>query len=153
LAPVSAQPALGRALAATVLAVGAGFGGAWLAGAVDAERLPFVALGAVLAVATAAGALFAHRRVFDRRATAALGDDARMQAMRLQSLLGAGFAAKLAVLALVVLLMRAGGLKFPQMAAFAVAFAGASLLAQLTLTGCLVRGLARPAAANSTLSP
>jgi hypothetical protein len=106
-----------------------------------------------VAIAVATATLFAIGRVFDRGASAALGADPKLQAMRLQGLLGLGFGAKLAVLAIGAVLMQAGGVKFPHIAAFAVAFVIASLLAQIAVTGCLLRDLSRGGDVRSSTNP
>ncbi|MGE3171327.1 MAG: hypothetical protein AB7O97_01795 [Planctomycetota bacterium] len=57
--------------------------------------------------------------------------DARLAAQRLQTLLGLAFATKLLCVAAGVLSLWFAGLKFAQLAAFALAFAGASLVIHL----------------------
>jgi hypothetical protein len=152
-APRTPHLPLGRALLAALAVVGVAALCAWGSGALDRERAPWVGLGAGVAIAVATATLFAIGRVFDRGASAALGADPKLQAMRLQGLLGLGFGAKLAVLAIGAVLMQAGGVKFPHIAAFAVAFVIASLLAQIAVTGCLLRDLSRGGEVRSSTNP
>ncbi|MFM1872125.1 MAG: hypothetical protein RL398_1547 [Planctomycetota bacterium] len=143
--PTSSVPSLplGRAFCTALVAVAVAAACAWAVGLFDAERGPWIGIGGGVAIAVATLTLLALGRVFDRRGEAALGADSKMQAMRLQGLLGVGFGAKLAVLAIGCVLLSASGLKFQQLAAFAVAFAVASLLAQLAVTGTLLRDVYR----------
>lgn len=142
----SAQPraAQGRgsllsALCKAAVLVGVLIAATWMSGAVAEHDLPWVGYGAVLALLGAALALLVHRRIFDARASQQLGDNAKLQSMRLQGLLGLGFGIKITLVVIAVLVLRGNDVKFPQLAAFAVAFAGASLVAQLVLASALVR--------------
>ena len=72
-------------------------------------------------------------------------------ATRLQGLMAAALMIKLATVTIGVLVLRSQGVKFQEVAAFAVAFAAASLVCQVTAAGTLVRAMsraARPAAAD-----
>ncbi|MCA8966383.1 MAG: hypothetical protein H6838_07025 [Planctomycetes bacterium] len=148
--PASPGLALGRALLTVVGVLGALFVATWLSGAVAAENLPWVGYGVALALVGGALALLVHRRIFDRRATAHLGNDPRLLSMRLQGLLGLGFGIKVALVLVAVFVLRGNDVKFPQLAAFAVAFAAASLVAQLTLANALVRSASNSSRSSSS---
>lgn len=142
--------AAARALATVVLAVAALVGATWVSGAVAPADMPWVAGGAGLAVLGAALALLVHRRFVAAQA-AQFGNDPRLLSMRLQGLLGLGFGIKVALVVVAVLVLRGNDVKFPQLAAFAVAFAAASLVAQLLLATALLRSGSAPAS-NSNRS-
>lgn len=132
-------PALLRG-AATVGALAAV---AWATDVAPAGAEPFVALGACAALAATGIALVLHGRILDRRFAARMANDAQLIAGRLQGLLAIGLLVKLFVLTAGVLWLRAGGVKFAATATFAVAFAAASLVCQVTAAGSLVRTMSR----------
>lgn len=132
-------PALLRgALAVGLLAVGA-----WATGALPPASHPFLALGAGAALAATGLAVVLHSRILDRRFAASMAHDPRLIAGRLQGLLAVGLLLKLFAVTLGVLWLRAVGVKFEAVATFAVAFAAASLVCQVTAAGSLVRSTAR----------
>lgn len=143
---------LGRALLRAAALVTALLGATWVSGAVAADVMPWVGYGAALALVGAVLALVVHRRIFDARSAQHLGNDPRLLSMRLQGLLGLGFGVKVALVLVAVFVLRGNDVKFPQLAAFAVAFAAASLVAQLTLASSLVRAATRSPASNSSRS-
>ncbi len=150
--PAAPGLTLGRALLTVVGLLGALFGLTWLSGAVAAENLPWVGYGLALALLGGVLALLVHRRIFDPRTAQQLGNDPRLLSMRLQGLLGLGFGIKVTLVLVAVFVLRGNDVKFPQLAAFAVAFAAASLVAQLTLASSLVRAATRASASNSSRS-
>lgn len=134
------------AVLAMVLAVAV-----WALGLLPAELVAWVAYGSAAAVAATGLALVLHSRFLDRRALASLRGDPRLMAARLQGLMAAALMIKLATVTIGVLVLRSQGVKFQEVAAFAVAFAAASLVCQVTAAGTLVRAMsrtARPAAAE-----
>lgn len=151
-----APDALGGAVLTRALLLGGLVAGGAAALVVSSGALPeggagFVAGGAIAAVASAALALLLHGRFLGRRAAASLMGDSRLVAGRLQALLAAAFGIKLFVLAAGVLWLHGNDVKFPQIAAFAVAFAAASLLCQVTAAAQLARALARGVAARGAI--
>lgn len=143
--------ALGRALVVVLVAAGAAGGLAFGLELLPADALPYFAMGIGGALAACTLALLLHGRFLDPRTTAPFGKDGRLLATRLQGLLAAAFAVKLALLVLTVLVLRQLGTKFADLATFAVTFAGGALLCQVVMA--LV--LARPTAAGvrPTASP
>lgn len=136
---VELLPALVRgAVAVGVLAVGA-----WATGALPTASHPFLALGAGAALAATGLAVVLHSRILDRRFAASMANDPRLIAGRLQGLLAVGLLLKLFTVTVGVLWLRAVGMKFEAVATFAVAFAAASLICQVTAAGSLVRSTAR----------
>ncbi|MBM3961064.1 MAG: hypothetical protein FJ306_04075 [Planctomycetes bacterium] len=115
----------------------------WASGLLPADGSPFVALGAGAALAATGFALVLHGRILDRRFAARMANDAQLIAGRLQGLLAIGLLVKLFALTAGVLWLRAGGVKFAATATFAVAFAAASLVCQVTAAGSLVRTMSR----------
>ncbi|MBX3463816.1 MAG: hypothetical protein KF830_11655 [Planctomycetes bacterium] len=121
---------------------------AWSAGLLPAATTSYAVLGVGAAVGAGVLALAAHRRIL-ARATGPYAQDGRLLAGRLQGLLGAAFAAKLAVLVLGmlyvnrVLAAEAAAAKFAATASFAIAFAAASLVLQLGTAGYVARALGR----------
>jgi hypothetical protein len=107
------------------------------------EALPYFGLGVGAAVFAAMFALWLHGRFLDPRAAAPFASDGKLMASRLQSLLAAAFAVKPAVVVIGVLALRQSGVKFDDMAVFAVTFAVASLLSQLATAGFLAHALQR----------
>lgn len=132
---------LGRALAAGVGVAGAAFALAWLVGAFPEGATWFAAVGALAAVGAALVAVFLHGRFLSRDATRRFGGDGRLLAGHLQSLLAAAFAVKLAFVVLGVLVLRQQGVKFTELATFAVTFAAVSLLCQMATAGFLARAI------------
>jgi hypothetical protein len=141
------------ALVVAALAVAAGVALRAL-GALDAGALAHGGLGAGAALLAGLTTLVLHGRFLDPRTTAPFASDGRLAGARLQTLLAAAFAVKLAVLVAGVLVLRQIGAKFADVAAFAVTFAAAALACQVATAMCLVRALqqqrrtapARPAA-------
>lgn len=146
-APVAAagdlQAQLLRALVRAVVVVvpvAAVVGGAAAALALlPAGSLPYYAGGVALALVACMLALVLHGRFLDPRTTAPFAKDGRLVAARLQSLLAAAFAVKLAGLVLAVLVLRQLGTKFADTATFAVTFAAAALLCQVVTALVLAR--------------
>lgn len=131
--------ALGRALVAVVIAATVAGGAAFGAGLLASASLPYFALGVGGALVACTFALLLHGRFLDPRTTAPFAKDGRLLATRLQSLLAAAFAVKLALLVLVVLVLRQLGTKFEDVATFAVTFAGGALLCQVVMAFVLAR--------------
>lgn len=131
--------ALGRAL--VVVLAAAGLLGALVFGLalLPIASLPYFALGVGGALVACTFALLLHGRFLDPRTTAPFAKDGRLLATRLQSLLAAAFAVKLAMLVLVVLVLRQLGTKFEDIATFAIAFAGGALLCQVVMALVLAR--------------
>jgi len=134
-----------RALLAGAGAAALGLGVVLATGALPAGMTPFVAGGTVLAVGAGALALVVHGRWIDRPAQRGTPGDGRLLAGRLQTLLGLSFVVKLALFAAGAFTLVGLGVGFPQIAAFAIAFAAASLLCQGTAALCLERALSRRA--------
>lgn len=109
---------------------------------VPGSLLPWLWLGLGAAVLVSALVMLLHGR-----ALAIADADARLASMRLQSLLGLGFAAKLAGLGAGVGLLWWFGLKFEALAAFALTFVATAMVIQLVAAAVLARTLARRAAA------
>jgi len=127
------------------LAVGLLAAGAWFTGALPAANQPYVALGAGAALAATGLAVILHSRVLDRRFPASMANDPKLIAGRLQGLLAVGLLFKLFTVTVGVLWLRAVGVKFDAVATFAVAFAAAALVCQVTVAGILWRALSRRA--------
>lgn len=112
-----------------------------------AEPLPaFVGLGAGAALLAGVLATALHAR-----ATRAVPHEAdpRHAALRLQGLLGAAFLIKLLTAGACVAALSVAGVKFPSVAAFALAFAGAALVLQLVTVALLARALGRRSRARA----
>jgi hypothetical protein len=133
------------AVAAAVVTVAAAavLGALRALGAIAADALPFAGLGVAAALFAGMATLMLHGRFLDPRTTAPFANDGRLAGARLQTLLAAAFAVKLAVLVAAVLVLRQIGVKFTDVAAFAVTFAAAALACQVATATCLVRALAR----------
>lgn len=118
-----------------------------LTGAVEAASAPFLwaGVGAAALAGTIATAL--HVRAVRRDPIAE--QSARFAAQRLQTLLGLAFAIKLMVAAAGSVLLWSLGVKFPQLATFALAFAASSLI----LHGTVAAGFARMLAERSRTRP
>lgn len=143
------MPLLRRALAFGVGVAIAAMLAAWLAGLLPEATQGYAALGAAVALAAGVLAVLFHARVLDRRAEARLMGDGRLLGARLQSLLGAAFAVKLASLVLGLVALRSSlpgddpDAKFAATAAFCIAFASASVVCQIATVGYLARTLGR----------
>jgi hypothetical protein len=114
-------------------------------GVLPAGAADWVAYGCGAALVATGLALVVHGRFLDRRAIASLRGDPRLIATRLQGLMAAALMIKLATVTIGVLVLRSQGVKFQEVAAFAIAFAAASLVCQVTAAGTLVRAMSRSA--------
>jgi len=123
---------------ATVLA-----GLCWLVGAVSPEFQGYLFLGLAGALVAGGIALLINGRFLDTGVGDGLAGEGALLAGRLQSLLAAAFAVKLAVLVLAVLVLRQFGVKFEATATFGITYAAASLICQLTMAGLLARSFGR----------
>jgi hypothetical protein len=139
LSPVTLLRAFRTAAFVVVAALVLVWGGGMLPDEVEA----MAALGAGAAVVATGLAVGLHGRFLGARALASLQVDGRLVASRLQSLMAAALGIKLAAVTIGVLALRSLELKFSQVTAFAVAFAAASLLCQVTAASILVRALSR----------
>jgi hypothetical protein len=122
----------------------------WALGLLPVGLEAWVAYGCGAALLATGLALVLHGRFLDRRTLTSRRGDPRLMASRLQGLMAAALMIKLATVTIGVLVLRSQGVKFQEVAAFAVAFAAASLVCQVTAAGTLVRAMsraARPAAA------
>ena len=141
-------PLLTRALGVALLVVGvaAGVVGGLVfgLGALPMSGLPYYGLGIGGALFAGMLALWLHGRLIDSRATIPYAGDGRLLAGRLQSLLAAAFAVKLALLTIGVFSLRQSGAKFADTTIFAVTFAGGALLCQLATAAFLARALRYP---------
>jgi len=117
----------------------------WALGVLPPALAAWVAYGCAAALLATGLALVVHGRFLDRRALASLRGDPRLMAARLQGLMAAALMIKLATVTIGVLVLRSQGVKFQEVAAFAVAFAAASLVCQVTAAGTLVRAMSRAA--------
>ncbi len=142
---------LGRALGLGGAVVFAAFGVAWWIGVVPPASASFGALGAVAAIVAAIVAVWLHGRFLSGRGAERFAGDGRLLAGHLQGLLAAAFAVKLLVLVVAVFALRQQGVKFDDVATFAVTFAGASLLCQVTTAACLARAV-RPKVVNEPVA-
>jgi hypothetical protein len=131
--------ALSLGTAAVVVVVGA----ALVFGLVPTAMHGVVGAGAGAALLANAAAVLLHNRMVDSRPAASFARDAQLMAGRMQSLLAAAFLVKLAVLVVGVVALRQLDAKFDAIAAFAIAFATASLVCQLATAGLLARVLSR----------
>ena len=113
--------------------------GCWAAGLLGRDAAWSAALGVALAAASAGAAAVLHGRMAVRRE----GPSAVAAGAGVTRALALGFLLKLAALAAGAAGMLLAGAKFPQLAAFAIAFAAAALLCQ----GASALGLARQLAA------
>jgi hypothetical protein len=132
----TAEPDRSRYAGVRAFALGVAVTAAVTAAVLASRLLPtgtagYFALGVGLAFAAGGAALLAHSRLFRRRQNAAGAADPRLQAMRVQAMLGLGFVAKLLGLAAGVGALVAADVKFAGIATFAVTFAAASLSFQL----------------------
>lgn len=148
--PASALPAarafaLGAAIA-LLLALAAVLGDAALRLLPDGAATG-IWLGAAAAVAAGAAATWLHVRAFRR---VPREQDPRLGALRLQALLGTAFLVKLLGLSAGVAVLVLAGVKFPIAAAFALTFAGAALVLQVTTLLQLARAIrSRPASSRA----
>jgi len=132
---------LGRAFGFSVLVVLLFAAPVWALGLVPQDGVPFFAAGIGASLVAALLAICVHGRFLDSRAPAALNNDARLQAGRLQALLAVAFGVKLAVLVLGVVVLRQIGVKFEALATFCITFAAVSLVCQLATAGYLSRAV------------
>lgn len=137
--------AFGQASAVVVLAGAAA--GALVHGMLPDGGLAYYAAGLGAALLAGMLTLVLHGRFLDPRTTAPFANDGRLAGARLQTLLAAAFAVKLAVLVAAVLVLRQAGTKFPLVATFAVTFAGGALVCQVATATCLARALRQRRAA------
>lgn len=125
-----------------------------------ANSAPYFTVGLGAAVFAALISVWLSGRITARRTAAAGGDaamTARLEGLRLQGLMAAGFGAKLVVLTIGVFALRAfplrinevaADVKFVDLLSFAVTFAGASLVMQLITAASLARSLQRRTTAS-----
>jgi hypothetical protein len=132
--------AAAKALGAGVLLVALSFAGLWASGALAADELRFAWLGTGNAVVVGIGVALVQARLLRRV------DPARLPGMQLQIALGLQFVTKLLWLALGVGVLVVANVKFSGIAAFAVSFAAASLVLQVSHAALSARSLARVAA-------
>lgn len=121
----------------------------WATGLLPAATRGYAFAGVGAALGAGVLALWLHGRFLDARATAPFAHDGQLLAGRLQGLLGAALAVKLAVVVLGVLYVQRilataePDVKFAATASFCVAFATASVVGQLATAGHLARALGR----------
>lgn len=108
-------------------------------GVIPGESTTAVWLGLFFALVAVALATIAYVRI---TVQSPVERDGPLASARLQTLLGAAFVVKLAVLGASFGCLALAGMKFPFLVAFAVAFAGASLVFQLVSVVLLARALA-----------
>lgn len=129
---------------------------AWGLGFVAADRVGMLAFGLGAALFASGAAVLLKGGFLGDRAMATMHGDGRLLAARLQSILAAGLGLKLATVTLGVLWLRSQQVKFELVTTFAVAFAAAALVCQVTVAGILWRALSRrpaePLPTASTLS-
>ncbi|MFN7590550.1 MAG: hypothetical protein ACK5UQ_18875 [Planctomycetota bacterium] len=118
---------------------------AWGLGFVAADRVGMLALGVGAAWFASGAAVLLKGGFLGDRAMATMHGDGRLLAARLQSILAAGLGLKLATVTLGVLWLRSQQTKFELVTTFAVAFAAAALVCQVTVAGILWRALSRRA--------
>jgi len=118
---------------------------AWGLGFVAADRVGMLALGLGAALFASGAAVLLKGGFLGDRAMATMHGDGRLLAARLQSILAAGLGLKLATVTLGVLLLRSQQVKFELVTTFAVAFAAAAMVCQVTVAGILWRALSRRA--------
>jgi hypothetical protein len=118
---------------------------AWGLGFVAADRVGMLALGVGAALFASGAAVLLKGGFLGDRAMATMHGDGRLLAARLQSILAAGLGLKLATVTLGVLWLRSQQTKFELVTTFAVAFAAAALVCQVTIAGILWRALSRRA--------
>lgn len=125
---------------------------AWGLGLVPNERAGMLALGLAAALFASGAAVLLKGGFLGDRAMASMHGDGRLLAARLQSILAAGLALKLATVTVGVLALRSQQVKFELVTTFAVAFAAAALVCQVTVAGILWRALSRRATPVGSLS-
>ncbi len=118
---------------------------AWGLGFVAADRVGMLALGLGAALFASGAAVLLKGGFLGDRAMATMHGDGRLLAARLQSILAAGLGLKLVTVTLGVLWLRSQQMKFELVTTFAVAFAAAALVCQVTVAGILWRALSRRA--------
>jgi len=137
---------------------------AWLlafgSGSKHAASQPYFVVGLGAAVFAAMVSVWLSGRIAASRTAKAGGDaalTARLEGLRLQGLMAAGFGAKLVVMTAGVFLLRAipirahdvaADVKFVDIVSFAVTFAAASLVLQLITATAIARSLRRRAQAT-----
>jgi hypothetical protein len=125
--------------------VGLAFAAVWLLGVLPEGTTGYALIGCGAALLAAGLALVVHGRFLATRAEGAYADGTLL-ASRLQGLLGAAFAIKLAALVLGMLALRQSGVKFEGVASFCIAFATASVVSQVATALSVSRSLqTRPA--------
>lgn len=144
--PSGAATAVDAFLLAKALGVGIGvvmfaFAIVWVAGVLPAGDAAFATFGVLAALGAAVVVVWLHGRFLGGRTAHRLAGDGRLLAGHLQGLLAAAFGAKLAVLVVAFLVLRQQGVKFSELATFAITFAAASLLCQLVTAGYLARAI------------
>lgn len=150
---------LGKALGFGLSMVLVAGGVAWLGGLLPPDLVSFVAAGACAAVGAAMVAVWLHGRFLAGNTARRLSGDGQLLAGHLQGLLAAAFAVKLVFLVVAVFVLRQQDVKFQALAAFAIAFATASLLCQVATAAYLARAIQPKLAAaagpttRSTSSP
>ena len=135
---VTVRAVVGTAIVVTVLA-----GAALAMGLAPAGTDLFVGVGVATAVLAAAVATIVHGRLTARSRLPASATAGRTLATQIQLGLGLGFLAKLLGLLLGTGILLMLEVKFAGLAAFAVAFAAASLLLQVGIAAMLGRALRR----------
>ena len=123
----------------------------WLAGLLPAGSDSMVALGLTGAVLASGLAVLLKGNFLGDRALASMRGNAPMMASRLQAMMAAALGLKLATVTLGVLTLRSLQVKFELVTAFAVAFAAASLVCQVTVASILWRALSRHPGAPRSL--
>lgn len=118
---------------------------AWGLGLVATDRAGMLALGLGAALFASGAAVLLKGGFLGDRAMASMHGDGRLLAARLQSILAAGLGLKLATVTIGVLALRSQQVKFELVTTFAVAFAAAALVCQVTVAGILWRALSRRA--------
>ena len=153
--------AMVRALGVGVLAlIATGWPVSYLvfgAGSDLSASLPYFITGIAAAIATAIISVWLSGRISANRTAAAGGDaalNARLEGLRLQGLMAAGFGAKLIMLVIGVFALRsfplrlgelASDVKFVDLVSFAVTFAGAALVMQMITAVSIANTLRRRA--------
>lgn len=139
LSPAVLRLAFVRAVGLVLLLVGA----AWLAGLLPPGGEGMALLGVGAAIVASGAAVLLKGGFLGDRAMATMHGDGRLLASRLQSIFAASLVLKLFVVTAGVLVLRAQQVKFELVTTFAVAFAAASLVGQVTVAGSLWRALSR----------
>ena len=154
----SPEPATARSGAALLVpAFGLGIGcvalawvASWALGLAPASAVSWTTFGAGAAVAAAGLAMVWHALTLRAGGRAETG---AVAAFRLQALLAGSLLVKLATLVIAVLALARSGTKFEDVAAFAVAFAAASLVFQVVAAAYLARPRGRPSHGQAAAPP